>query len=366
LKITRKIINMSIDMLIFFYVTSNGMPKVYDRDIRLKLEEIDNILKKKYRLSHPKDKRDWRTYEQQFSHRIKTAMKELDPLIKEAVSSLHTHNGPGHPFYLKIEDRVKLLLIKQLVGKSNRIFSNMLTIFSMLSDIDVSYKSVERLHSDEAVVLAIHNLHILILRNKGVDSSDATGDGTGYSLTIKKNYESYAQKLKDKAKENGDESDKRVRSSGKKRLFAYSFFVMDLETRMYVAYCSSMKSEREAYDRAIAMLHSMGITLNSLRLDRYYSSPSYVDELKGTKMFLIPKRNATLNGSLKWKSLMKEFLLNTMPYLEQYHKRSNSEAGFSADKKMIGWNVAQKRDDRIDSAIFCTGLWHNLFNIGRS
>ncbi len=91
-----------------------------------------------------------------------------------------------------------------------------------------------------------------------------------------------------------------------------------------------------------------------------------MDQFKGTKMYLIPKRNATLNGSAEWKSLMKEFLLNTMPYLEQYHKRSNSESGFSADKKMIGWNVAQRRDDRIDSPIFCTGLWHNLFNIGRS
>ena len=59
----------------------------------------------------------------------------------------------------------------------------------MLSGIDVSYKAVERLYSDEEVVLAIHNLHILILRKKGVERSDATGDGTGYSLTVKKNYE---------------------------------------------------------------------------------------------------------------------------------------------------------------------------------
>ena len=358
-------IKMSIDMLIFYHVMINGMPKFFDEDIRLKLEEIDGILAKKYRLSHPKERRDWRTYEQQFSHRIKTAMKELDPLIEEAVSTIHTHHGPGHPFDLKFEERVKLLLIKQLVGESNRMFSNMLTIFSMLSGIDVSYKSVERLYSDQEVILAIHNLHTLVLKNRGVDSSDATGDGTGYSLTIKKNYESYAQRLKDRAKENNEPEDG-GRSSGRRRLFAYSFFIMDLKTRMYVAFGSSMKSERDAYDRALGMLKSTGISLNSLRLDRYYSSPSYVDELKGTKMFLIPKRNATLNGSAKWKSLMKEFLLETMPYLEQYHKRSNSESGFSADKKMLGWNVAQRRDDRIDNAIFCTGLWHNLFNIGRS
>ena len=78
----------------------------------------------------------------------------------------------------------------------------MLDIFSMVSGIDVSYKTVERLYSDEEVVLAIHNLHTLMLKKNSVSGSRSTGDGTGYSLTVKKNYESYAQKLKDKAKEN--------------------------------------------------------------------------------------------------------------------------------------------------------------------
>jgi transposase len=69
---------------------------------------------------------------------------------------------------------------------------------------------------------------------------------------------------------------------------------------------------------------------------------------------------------LKARSRISWFLSDIVPYLEQYHQRSNSESGFAADKKMLRWNVAQRRDDRIDSAIFCTGLWHNLFNIGLS
>jgi transposase len=53
----------------------------------------------------------------------------------------------------------------------------------MLSGIDVSYKTVERLYSDEEVIMALHNLHVLILIKKGVEKSvDASGDGTGYSL----------------------------------------------------------------------------------------------------------------------------------------------------------------------------------------
>jgi transposase len=63
---------------------------------------------------------------------------------------------------------------------------------------------------------------------------------------------------------------------------------------------------------------------------------------------------------------MRDFVENTMPYLEQYHQRSNSESVFAADKKMLGWNISQRRDDRIDSALFCTGVRHNLFNMGRS
>ena len=105
------------------------MPKVFDVDIKYKLEEINSIIGRKYKLEHPKQQRDWRTYEQQFALRIKTAMKDLDPLIREAVSTLHVVHGPGHPHSLTLEQRVQLLLIKQLVGESNRMFSNMLVIF---------------------------------------------------------------------------------------------------------------------------------------------------------------------------------------------------------------------------------------------
>jgi len=39
----------------------------------------------------------------------------------------------------------------------------------------------------------------------------------------------------------------------KKKLFAYMFAIMDLKTRMYVAFGSSMKSEKDAFDRAMMM-----------------------------------------------------------------------------------------------------------------
>ena len=248
-------------------------------------------------------------------------MKMLDPLIHEAVSTIHIEKSAGHPYSLPLEDRVKLLLIKQLVAKSNRMFSNMLALFSMLSKIEVSYKTVERLYSDPEVMLAVHNLHVLLLEKKGITESDITGDGTGYSLTVKKNYESYAQKLKDMAKVSNNGQQKKHR----RKLFAYMFAIMDLNTRMYISYGSSMKSERDAFDRAMTMLSHMDVDIDTARLDRYYSNPIYVDMFNG-KVYIIPKRNSTLNGSQKWKDTMREFVQNTMDYLEQYHQRSNSEA----------------------------------------
>jgi transposase len=100
-----------------------------------------------------------------------------------------------------------------------------------------------------------------------------------------------------------------------------------------------------------------------MRLDKYYSSPSYVDRFGKAKVYVIPKKNATLNGSWKWKDTMEEFVNDTMTYLGQYYLRNNSESGFSADKRWFGWKVAQKRDDRIDTALLCTGVWHNLMNL---
>jgi len=52
---------------------------------------------------------------------------------------------------------------------------------------------------------------------------------------------------------------------------------------------------------------------------------------------------------------MKDFVHNTMAYLEQYHKRSYSESGFLADNRMFGWGIAQRREDRVDYEQFTIG-----------
>ncbi|MCL5437079.1 MAG: hypothetical protein M1417_00030 [Candidatus Thermoplasmatota archaeon] len=138
-------------------------------------------------------------------------------------------------------------------------------MYSTLSGAGASYKSVERMYSDEEVQLAIHNLHVLMLGRDDIQSSDATGDGTVYSLAVKENCEPHARKLKDLAKENPDKDEENgaavAPKERKRHFFAYSFIVMDLKAKMYVAFGlnSSMKSEREAFDRVMSMLSSLDI-----------------------------------------------------------------------------------------------------------
>ncbi len=338
--------------------------KIKTKEVRKVVSILDELVKR-YKEEHPDEKRDWRTYEQRTTERLKTAFKELRPLVHEAVSSIKFVSGEtrGVKHFLTVEQRVLALLIKHLIGKSNRNMATMFAIFSLLSDIEVSYKTVERFYSDPEVIMVLHNLHILILKKKGITEADCGGDGSGYSLTVKKHYATEAQKLKDSIKE-FETQDKK---ESKKRLFVYSFNLTDIKTRMYLCYGMSFKSEKEAFLSAVEMLKEINIKINSLRLDRYYQQ-FYVEllekELGITKFYIIPKKNATIKGSWEWKRMLHDFVNNTTEYLEEYFQRNQSESGFSEDKKRTGWKLGQKREDRLETANICTSLWHNLYWLG--
>ena len=77
-----------------------------------------------YKEEQPEKKRDWRTYEQQHYTRLKACFTELSPLINKAVKSIKiikTEKRGNEP-KLKLEQKVILLLLKQLCIKSNRIW----------------------------------------------------------------------------------------------------------------------------------------------------------------------------------------------------------------------------------------------------
>jgi transposase len=342
--------------------------KISTKEVRRVAGELDEIIKQ-YKVENPVLERDWRTYEQSVAWRVKQAITRFEPLIEKAIASLNISNAnnAGNKPVLSVKQRTVLLLTKHLFGKSNREMSVMLALFSMLSGIDVSYKTIERLYSDEEVILVLHNLHALILKEKSIESSDASGDGTGYTLTIKKHYATEAQKLKDNAKDSAKMT-KACKQEKAMRLFVYSFALMDFKTRMYIAFGTSFKSEQDAYRKAMQMAKETGIELRSIRLDRYYSCQQYARELgelfPNITLYLIPKKNATIKGPWNWKKALERFAHQVVTYLKEYFHRNQSESGFSEDKRRFGWKIMQKKENTINTAYSLTTIWHNLFWLG--
>ncbi len=197
--------------------------------------------------------------------------------------------------------------------------------------------------------MAIHNMFVIMVRRRNMTNVDISGDGTGYGLTIMKHYSTNVKK-----------------TNGKKKTFAYAFAFLDLNTGMYVGYGTGMRSEMEAFNSAREMMAGLDISINSIRLDRYYTFKSIVDRFgQNTKFYILPKKDTAIKGKKKWHDIWRSLMGNSMTFLKEYYRRESSESGFASDKKSNGWQVWQKRDDRIATSVMCKGLWHNLLLLGR-
>ena len=318
-------------------------------------------------IAQKEDKRDWRTYEQRVARRMKMAAQEIEPVIKEAASFIRIDKkGPGRPEKITVEQKVFILLLKDIFQLSNRKMTNLLDMFTIMTGIDISYKTVERCYSDELARMVIHNMFMVLVKKKGIEKADTSGDGTGYSLTVTKHYRNKREKELKKLRDEEKCKNVEKKANGKKRRsFVYAFALMDLDTHMYIGYGTSPRSEKEAFKKAKAMAQLIGITINSARLDKYYSHQSITEEFdKETILYLIPKINATIRGSPEWKRMIKNYITDPIGHLSEYFQRNNSESGFSEDKKLCGWKVWQKRIDRIDTSLLTKGVWHNLMWLG--
>ncbi len=273
---------------------------------------------------------------------VKERLRNLPEYVREAVNSLSIQKRAGRPKKVDLEKRVMLFLFARLINKSNRDVEELLELFEPLFGIKVSYKTIERLYSDEEVKLALHNLFILLLKDEGV-SGDFSGDGSGYSLTITKHYRTNPKK--------------------KSKDFRYVFRIIDIETGMYVGLGYSSRSEKDAFEKAMKMLKSMGVKINSISLDRYYSTRKVLRMFDAeTAIYVIPRKNLSKIG-FDWLRVIERIVESPYRFLKRYFKRNLSESGFSADKRRFGWLIRQKREDRREMALFAVGLWHNIFAV---
>ncbi|MGP6221017.1 hypothetical protein [Caldiplasma sukawensis] len=96
------------------------------------------------------------------------------------------------------------------------------------------------------------------------------------------------------------------------------------------------------------MISKLMIDLVSVRLDRYYSGQGILDDLsENTRILIMARKNFWIKGPIAWKDMILRFMNDTVAYLWEYFKRSNSKEGFSADKRPRGHMIFQKRKDRL-------------------
>lgn len=274
--------------------------------------------------------------------RVRERLRRLPEYVEKAASSIKLEPKTGRPKDVELVQRTMLFLFARVMDKSNRDVEELLELFAPLFGVKVNYKYIERLYSDEQVKLVLHNLLILLLQTENV-SGDLSGDGTGYSLAITNHYRTAPKK------------------EGK--LYRYVFRLIDLKSGMYVGWGYSNKSEMDAFHKAMAMVKNLGIAVDSISLDRYFSSRKVIRlfDLK-TAIFLIPKKNLTTIG-IDWARIIKRILTNPREYMKRYFKRNLSESGFSADKRRFGWLIRQRREDRREMATFAIGVLHNVFTV---
>jgi len=275
--------------------------RITKKMVRELLEVLDEIVedirkesKEKYLYAEWRQKREV----------VKERLRKLPEYVREACL-INVQKKAGRPKKLDLEKRAMLFLFARLMNKSNRDVEELLELFEPLFGIKVSYKTIERLYSDEEVKMALHNLFVLLLRKEGV-SGDFSGDGTGYSLAITKHYRSNPKK----------------RSKG----FRYVFRVIDIETGMYVGFGYSSRSEKDAFEKAMEMLKSLGVKINSISLDKYYSNRKTLKLFgKETAIYVIPKQNLARIG-FEWLRVIERIVESPYIFLKRYFKRNLSEA----------------------------------------
>ena len=169
-------------------------------DFKQELNAIIDIYKKEFSEQKPTD---WKTYEKQWANRLRTALKEVKNVIEESDNCIKIRPKRfGRPPKAKAKQKVLILSAKDLVQFSNRKMANLLPLFSLFDDVDISYKTIERAYSDPLVKLIIHNMLVILVKNKEIKQADLTDDGTGYNLTITKHYRSIREKAGESIKSN--------------------------------------------------------------------------------------------------------------------------------------------------------------------
>ena len=121
-----------------------------EKQTRLLLFEIDDLIRIRV-FPKLKKRTNWRTINQDNAYKIKKTITLLSDELERLSRQLTQSRKIGRRPVITADQKVKILLVKHLMGESNRNMVYLLVIFSVLSGIFLGYKSIERFYLDEDV-----------------------------------------------------------------------------------------------------------------------------------------------------------------------------------------------------------------------
>jgi hypothetical protein len=105
------------------------------------LQTIINLYKQKF--SEQKTI-NWKTYEKQWTNRLRTARSEMKKLIDQAAQTIRQTTQFDRPPITSAQQKALILLQKDLTQFSNRKMADLLPMFKSVNEVETSCKTIER------------------------------------------------------------------------------------------------------------------------------------------------------------------------------------------------------------------------------
>lgn len=268
---------------------------------------------------------DWPKYN---LAQIKEAKETLEFIKTEAdeAETLFLKGKAGKPL-TNPKSLVKSVLICEALGLTERNAQGWLEILG-------SFVGVDEHLDDRTIGDGYDKVEVLYILKQIFEKTKASdgrlsGDGTGLETSRKQNYE-----------------------SSKK---AGNHMTSIVDSREVVQAFDIYEQECKAMHKLIELVYG-----NSLRLDAGFNDRKLVKRIaeKGITPYVFPRCINNLNGSVAWKSMYMDLLMDVMAWLTEYHQRSHSESFHSSFKTRYGI-ITKRRITSILCQVTARIILHN-------
>lgn len=308
----------------------------------------------KYQEHQPKPI-NWTNYDLAQTSEINDMLCLIRDSVTQATLNLNLqdapkHNGPGRPRNSPA-DKAKAVLMSQYFCLSNRAAQGYLLLFREKLRIKVlfSYKTIERAYDDIAVRQILKEVFDLTNVPLSGLEHEFGPDATGLSTSCKQNYENDRQKG---TTHKGYEKVLVMVGLKYKLISAFKFANSPADNES--PYFGPLLEETAARYKRIDL-----IPADSAYTSRYNCN---LAKSVGAVPRFYPKAGCTLRqkGSVAWRRMLEDLAADPQKWLEDYHKRSNTEGSFSTLKRDCPMPLRKKIRVRRQQEAFTRSCNQNL------